>query len=105
MLDGVEYFEQTRDAASVVVGAVMDVAEWAEAVAGGAIADVIVVSADDDGLVFELRVAAFNDSDDVARGGIERLEIGSVIAGGSSAELFERFEQVIGGSAAAAAAG
>ena len=47
----VDHFEQRGDAAGVVVGAVVDVADRAVAVAATAVADVVVVGADQHVLV------------------------------------------------------
>ena len=50
--------EQRRDAAGVVVGTVVDVADRAVGVTHAAVADVVVVGADDDEFVFQDRVGA-----------------------------------------------
>ena len=70
-LDG---FQQRGDAAGVVVRAVEDVADRAVGVAHAAVADVVVMGADDDGLVLEHRVGAREQREDVASAAIAGLE-------------------------------
>src|SRR6476660_2030604 len=89
MLDGVEDFEETGDAAGIVVGTVVDVAEWPIAVCRAAVADVIVMRPNDNHLLFELRVAPFHQPQDVARRTVEALKVTASLAGRQRAEPLE----------------
>jgi hypothetical protein len=87
-VEGVDDFEERRNAAGIVVGAVVDVAERAIAVGPIAVADMIVVSADDDIFVAELRVGSAQHADDVLITGIEALNVRTAVSGRFEPRLF-----------------
>jgi hypothetical protein len=67
--------------------------EGAVAVAGVAVADVIVVGADDDQLPGEGRIAAADEPEDVAHAA-ERLVERAIVAGRLDVEFFQLFDDV-----------
>ena len=98
-------FQHRRRSAGVVVGAGMDVSVRAEARAPAAVADVVVMGADDDHLVAQLRIAALENRQDVAEVGCEGLEEAAVVARRSQMDLGVLLGEVVGGGMAAARAG
>ena len=59
----------------------MDLADGAEAVVAMAVADVIVVRADQDHLVLELGIAALDHPQQVAEAVAEILDVAAIVAG------------------------
>ncbi len=96
-------FDQAGHAGGIVVGPVMDEAEGSVAVAGVAVADVIVVGADHDQFVGDGRVAAAGEGEDVPHAA-KLLVVAAVVAGGFEPEFFEMADDVTAGGPATAAA-
>ena len=91
-------------AAGVVVGAVVDVADGAVAVAPRAVADVVVVGADDDHLAAKFRVAAGNEGEDVPPAARYRLVVAPVSRPAAELEPLQlRADVAAGGQSAPAA--
>ncbi len=99
------HFQQRRRATGVIVGAVVDITCRAETVAGVAVADVIVVSANQHDLFFQRWVAAVDLGQDIARIGIEGLKVRAAVAGRRKAEGLELCLQIAGRRTATPAAG
>ena len=103
--EGLHDFQHAGRAAGVVVGPVVDHAGRTEAVARRAVADVVVVAADQDALVLQLRIAAGDNPQHIAVAGAERLEVAAVVAGGLEVILLEPLYDVAGSSPSTATAG
>ena len=102
VLEGLGDLDQPGHSRGIVVGAVVDVAGGAVAVARVAVADVVVVGAHHHQLARHRRIAAGHEREDVAHAA-EGLVIGAVVTGRLEAELFDRLHDVgAGGSAAPA---
>ena len=83
-VQGVDQLEQRGDAAGVVVGAVVDVADRAVAVPPRAVADVVVVGADEDVFAAAARVGPGRLRQQVLVAGVEPLQVAAVVAAPAS---------------------
>ena len=92
-----------RRAAGIVVGARIDRPRRV-VVARAAMAQVIVMGADDDHLVLEQRIASRQDGKDVAVVIAKRLEVALLLAGRLQRQLAKLFDQVVAGRMSARAA-
>lgn len=98
-------FEEGGDAAGVVVSSVVNVSDGTEAGAGIAVADVIVMGADDDVFVAEGIIASREEAYDVLHVGSEFLDVGFLSADSLEFEFGEFLGEVDGGGTSAAGAG
>ena len=94
--------EESRRAAGVVVRAVVDEADRSVTVAAIAIADVVIMGADDDNLRFKFGVGSFNLCQDVSAAGVERLIIGLVGGAAGETEILKLLSEISARRAAAA---
>jgi len=92
-LQGLGKLQEPGDTGGVVIGAVVHEAEGAVAVAGVAVADMVVVGADDDDLPGEGGIAAPDEREDVPHAA-ERLVERAVVTGRFDIEFFQLFDDV-----------
>ena len=97
------HFDQSGHTGGIVVGPVVDEAERAIAVAGVAVADVVVVGADHDQFVGDGRIAAAGEGEDVSHAA-KLLVVAAIVAGWFEPEFFEVADDVAAGGPTAAAA-
>jgi hypothetical protein len=91
----VEHLQQPGDTTRVVVSAVVDVAQRPKAVVRSSVADVIVVRSEQNYLLLERWVAAFDDSQDIARRAAKALNERAALTRRLGPSLLECLDQVV----------
>jgi hypothetical protein len=97
------HFDQAGHTGGIVVGTVVDETERSVAVAGVAVADVVVVGADHDQFIGDGRIAAAGEGEDVSHAA-KLLVVAAVVAGGFEPEFFQMADDVAAGGTTAATA-
>ena len=96
-------FENARGAAGIIVGARIDRPRRV-VVARAAVAQMIVMGADDDRLILEQGIASRQKGEDIAVVIAKRLEVALLLAGRLQRQFAKLFDQVIAGRMSARAA-
>ncbi len=103
--EGLDHLQHRGHAAGIIVGSVMNQSDRAVTVAPAAVAHVVVMSTDDQHILFELRIAALEQPEDVAVSRTEGLVIRPLGAAAGNAGCFELFDEIQARGPAASAAG